>query len=226
MEKRPGGWVYLVLTFDPSKWASPWESYKGAVRCWDRLRKRLTRRYGRIEYIQTWERHQSGWPHANLVIRNAAIAAAVDKDADAWNHRILRPAAVGCGFGYKTWAEGIRNRDATAGYLVKLSRELVDADGKGQVPVNAPKNFRRLRASRGLLPPVYKNNDYTGRLLQVPADRIIVPGMPPAMEAPAVAPATALQAALAAIGDDARSFFVDVFRDEEVRGPPVFAGSL
>jgi hypothetical protein len=56
-----------------------------------------------------------------------------------------------------------------AGYLVKLARELVGADNKSQIPWDAPPHFRRLRATRGLLPPVHKSG-MCGYLVFTPAD--------------------------------------------------------
>jgi len=58
-----------------------------------------------------------------------------------------------------------------AGYLTKLSRELVDANGKGQIPYDAPPHFRRLRASRGVLPKPHKSN-LTGWLVTLPMDNV------------------------------------------------------
>jgi hypothetical protein len=71
--------------------------------------------------------------------------------------RWFRDAAVRAGFGPVVWAECItpRNPDALAGYFIKLARELtggVGGDKGDQSPVDAPKGFRRIRASRGLLP--------------------------------------------------------------------------
>ena len=55
-----------------------------------------------------------------------------------------------------------------AGYLTKLARELTGAGVKSQVPVNAPRHFRRIRASAKLLPPRKKNPDITGILHKMP----------------------------------------------------------
>jgi hypothetical protein len=59
-----------------------------------------------------------------------------------------------------------------AGYLVKLTRELTGAGPKNQIPVNAPRHFRRLRASKGLLPPRKKNDHVTGALVKIPIDEL------------------------------------------------------
>jgi len=162
---NPGGWVYMVLTFDPSKWKNEWAAYRGAIKCWAKLRKRIVREFAQMAYLQTWERHKGGFPHVNILIRNQAVADECAKhDPNKW--RWLKDNAAQCGFGWKTWIEPMKRPDAMAGYLTKLSRELVGADSKDQVPVNAPRHFRRLRASRGLLPPPQKNAEVTGCLIQ------------------------------------------------------------
>jgi len=167
------GWVYLVLTFDPKKWKDHWHAYRGGVRCWDRLRKRLVREYGPLHYIQTWERHESGWPHVNILVHNEAIAALCQGEGwKEWRRAWLEPNAVASGFGMRTWVEPMRDQDAMAGYMVKLARELVGATTKNQVPENAPRHFRRLRASRGLLPKPFKTGEYTGELLRIPIDAV------------------------------------------------------
>lgn len=165
-------WTYIVLTFDPKRWHDKYAAYKGAISAWAKLRKRMTRAWGRIEYIQTWEQHSSGWPHVNILVHNEALADACADDG--WKKvrkDWLEPNAIDCGFGMRTWIEPMRQAEAISGYLVKLANkltaELTDAGVKDQVPVDAPKNFRRLRASQGLLPPAYTaGEEWTGELRQ------------------------------------------------------------
>lgn len=170
-------WVYVVLTFDPSRYASPWDAYRAAGTCWDdHLRESMRRKGGRIEYLSTWEAHRSRWPHANYLLTGDQLRAWIDSLGvverehrspisdrvrrcllpRGWR-RWLRAAAVRAGFGPVVWAELVtpRNPEALAGYFVKLARELTGGVGgeKGeQSPIDAPKHFRRIRASRGLLP--------------------------------------------------------------------------
>lgn len=179
-------WVYAVLTFDPSQWASPWDAYRGGARLWDkRLRRRLERRYGKLAYVQTWERTLRGWPHLNLLLAGDALEADVRSQPEEWrwtptgNHgagrwahwtrwrRWLNRAAVGgeplktkpgrrggAGFGKRVWVEIVDSREAVAAYLVKVAHEISAAAFKtgDQRPLGAPRHFRRIRASRGLLP--------------------------------------------------------------------------
>jgi hypothetical protein len=167
------GWVYIVLTFNPQQWGDEWEAYRAGVKLWGRLRRRMERTWGKIEHIQTWERHQSGWPHVNILIHNEHLAA--DCAGDGWKKvrkEWLEPNAIACGWGMRTWIEPMKDQEAMAGYMTKLARELVGAGVKDQVPINAPKHFRRLRASPGLLPPPHKNPEYTGELRQVPVELV------------------------------------------------------
>jgi len=190
LESREG-WLYLVLTFDQSRWKNEWASYRGGGKMWNnRLRSSLTRKYGKIDYIQTWERHQSGFPHVNLVIHSKAMLGACTVEDCTHRRKVgsrvglcagyaalrqeIKRAAIDAGFGPVLWLEPMRTRDGLAGYMTKLSRELVGAGVKNQVPVNAPAHFRRLRASRDLLPPMHKNDKFTGELLQVPVERAAV----------------------------------------------------
>ena len=168
-------WLYVVLTFDPARWASAEAAYLGAGKCWDEhLRQALRGRAAGFAYLQTWEATRAGWPHVNLLLTGDRLRAWVESLGIAretttssmglarstllprrWR-RWLRAAALRSGFGPVVWAEVVapENGAALAGYLTKLARELVGEGGKDyQTPFEAPKGFRRLRASRGVLPP-------------------------------------------------------------------------
>lgn len=162
-------WSYLVLTFKQSEWWDWKEQYTLSCSMWSALRCRLRRKYGYFGYIQTWERHKKQGIHVNLLVTSDEMFASVSGNAMAFQRDILRPHACACGFGPRTWAEALRTGTSAgmAGYLTKLSRELVGADQKGQIPFDAPPHFRRLRASRGILPPVHKSN-MSGWLVMAP----------------------------------------------------------
>lgn len=73
--------------------------------------------------------------------------------------------------------EAARNADALAGYLAKLAAEQDTPTPPGvgevvkltQLPVHAPRGFRRLRSSRGFLPPKPKaSGEWTGELVHDP----------------------------------------------------------
>lgn len=191
-------WLYVVLTFDPSTrpeglpGALPWcpaTAYTEAGSMWDkRLKRRLERDWGRLEYLATWERTRRGWPHANYLVGFDGLAGVLERDTirervvqgpdgrertARYPRRMraqLRRAAIGSGFGRVVWLELIddTNPDALAGYLVKLAHELVGSPTGGksyQAPLDAPAHFRRIRASRGLLPKIEPaGGDWTGAL--------------------------------------------------------------
>lgn len=187
-------WAYFVLTFDPAnREGGPWAAYEDAGRLWDkRLRKALERRYGRLEYVQTWEATRRGWPHANVLLTGLGLREVLERlprerrwsDRAGHGHgrwswwtawrRELRPLVVGAGFGRVLWCElvGDLAREGLAAYLAKVCHDLSAANLKAgdQTPIGAPTHFRRVRASRGLLPPPFRYrkietvNEQTGEL--------------------------------------------------------------
>jgi len=174
LTKTPEHWTYIVLTFNQRTWKNSYQAYKGLYSCWDKLRKRLKRKFGEYKYIALCEQHRNGWPHLNLLIRSEKLSAAC-KD-DAWKtvrKQWLEPHAVACGFGFRTWIEPVRSAVAMAGYTVKLMGDLQGEMSKlNQAPVKAPKNFRRLRCSQALLPPIHKSGEITGELAQQPVHMV------------------------------------------------------
>jgi hypothetical protein len=193
-------WLYVVLTFDPSRFggledaAGAWRAYKAGYQLWSEgLKRALERAVGRIEYVQTWERHRSGWPHVNVLLTGAGLRelvareGLVEREISGPSGRVRRAAfprrfrrklldlAAHHGFGRMGWVELVdRGRpDAMAGYLVKLARELTGSSNEAtkgyQSPLNAPRHFRRIRASRGVLPPI-PTGELTGMLQTIPLD--------------------------------------------------------
>lgn len=165
-------WVYLVLTCDSARFSSRWSAWKALGHAWrDRLRNRLARRYGRLEYVQTWEQTRKGAPHVNVILHGARLLEHVDelgwkpgrdgRRVLRWR-RELREHAGASGFGRVVWVDRLWTpsaarpdpSEAMAGYLVKLAAELGDHTGKAeQTPTSAPPGFRRIRATPKLLPP-------------------------------------------------------------------------
>jgi hypothetical protein len=158
-------WSYVVLTFRRDDQADPWLQYRQAYFCWNRLRTKMYRTFGRFRYIQTWERFQKGGCHVNLLVSNRQLL----DNLMYYNDPVCPPwfqlHGQDAGFGWRCWGEPLTGKpDAIAGYLTKLARELTGAGQKGQIPLDAPRHFRRLRASRKTLPPRRKS-DWTGRLV-------------------------------------------------------------
>jgi len=148
------------------------------------MRKRFVKEWGPIKYIQSWEVHKSGRPHVNVVISNQALHYAACNTPWCLKTEWLEPTLLEVGFGSICHMKPVYNREGMAGYLLKFLKELTGASKKGQIPVNAPKGFRRLRASKGLLPKRKKDPDWTGRLVksplpETPASGVIVNGVDP-----------------------------------------------
>lgn len=168
-------WVVCVLTFSQSEWPDWKRQYDTAYLYWSALRCRLRRVLGRFRYIQTWERHQTEGIHVNLLIDSLDLARSCYEELRApfkemrWFSDLLEYHAVEVGFGPVHWAEPMRlaSEERLAGYMTKLANELIGANAKNQVPFDAPPHFRRIRASRGLLPKVIPHN-FTGRIVFAP----------------------------------------------------------
>lgn len=163
--KRFDHWMYLVFTFDQAAWPDKEALYRAGVTMWAQLRKRFVRRWGKMRYVQTWERHRKGGAHVNVIISNAEFAEACA--GDGWRYvrrQWLRPTALECGFGPVVWLEPLRDKTAMSGYLIKLAQELT-GEKPGQTPWDAPYKFRRLRASQDTLPPPIKSEEWTGEML-------------------------------------------------------------
>lgn len=173
LESLPS-WCHLTLTYADQKSKSIEMTYRTGTFLWQMLLKRLKRKFDEICYIQTWERHKSGFPHIHIAIcnrflhGNCAHQRSHDKDklagfANFRDH--IQADAIACYFGQSGSLEPIRNPAAMAGYLGKLARELTGGAKEYQIPENAPPHFRRLRATRGLLPPTLRDPDITGTLV-------------------------------------------------------------
>lgn len=167
-----GPWCYIVLGFAQNDWPDKWKQYRAGVLLWAKLRKRFTREWGKIKYIQTWERHKKGGTHVNIVVANDSFYAACCEDWRKVRKHWLEPAAVACGFGFRTWLEPFYEPKDLAKYIAKLSQEVTGSGTKNQVPEDAPPHFRRIRASAKTLPPVAKS-EYTGRLVRAPLERYV-----------------------------------------------------
>jgi hypothetical protein len=193
----PRAYTYLVLTFDQRRRVAAggdlFGAYKALLSCWSKLRKRLIREWGPMQYVAVVEQHRSGWPHLNVLIYSPSLAAdcrhtaTVTRrgkvyDVQGWQRirsRWLRHHAVESGFGPITYLEPMKDGRAMSAYLVKLAGQLTGEMAKGsQVPVLAPRHFRRLRASVGFLPPLPKDETITGRLTLAPVEQVAGWGAP------------------------------------------------
>lgn len=211
LESKGEGWIYILLTLGKEARSEPelYRIYRDLLFRWDKLRKRLERGFGKVDYIATVEEHRDHVPHINLLLWNSELqkvccceawkkfwdshaqelGAVTDKDElkrlrdrlrkEIWEsdesaslrsfrRDWLETNAVACGYGKRIWVEPVYSNDAIAGYMVKLCSEVAKLN---QLPVCAPKGFRRLRASRGLLPGK-KESEFTGGLILEPVEQI------------------------------------------------------
>lgn len=134
------------------------------------------------EWIQVVETHKSGWPHVNVLIVHAELAAYVRADVDArlasgmsdtasrLMNGELKAMALAAGFGTRSTIEPVRSKGALAGYITKIAAHQPEMLGElsklTQTPVNAPQHFRRYRSGKGFLPPRKKNPNWTGTLVR------------------------------------------------------------
>ena len=157
-------WLHVVLTYPTWTSEDVKALYRQGLHDWAKLRKRTKTRYGEYKYIQVWERTRKGYPHCHMAVSCERLFSECGSDPIRNFHNQLRDAAVECGFGKIGWCERIDSPEIMSKYLSKLCEE-ISGNGKDyQTPTNAPKNFRRLRASVRLLPPIRKNPDMTGVL--------------------------------------------------------------
>ncbi len=171
-DRSPENWVFATLTIDRRDWKAKkgfnaeQVAFREIEKCWKLLYARLHYLLGKVVYVMALEQHQSGWPHIHVAMQSKALASKCA--GEGWRdfrRDWLKSNATECGFGYVCHIEPARNSDAIAGYIVKcaaLSGELAKG---AQVPVNAPRGFRRIRATKGFLPPKIKNEDISGELI-------------------------------------------------------------
>jgi hypothetical protein len=171
--------LLLVLTFDQAEWVDEYEAFNELRNRWRSLAKAMRRQWGELQYVSTVERHtkRTAFPHLNVIVASRGMADAMrvmPGELVKW----LKSHAEMCGFGNQLFVEGARSREQVAGYIVKLADKasVGPVDGKtvgevvklSQLPRNAPKGFRRLRSSRGFLPKVRPESEYTGELVRFP----------------------------------------------------------
>jgi hypothetical protein len=164
-------WTYFVFTYPCREWKSAQALYRFGLHSWGALRKRIVRKFGKILYIQTWEMHRNGKPHVNVVISNPEISRLACENYRALRREWFIPNLVDIGFGRRCWIKPLYDQERLAGYLTKLGLELHGATNKDQIPINAPKHFRRLRASVRLLPKRFRDDTITGQLFKLPFDQ-------------------------------------------------------
>lgn len=134
------------------------------------------------EWVAVVEAHRSGWPHVNLMLWSPELAEYVEREnerlSEEWArlgfHKGTLPPqlmrlARSAHWGTLSTAERVRSQDSVLNYMAKLSGEAGRAVSElakmTQLPRNAPKKFRRLRAGKGWLPPRRKDGNITGSIM-------------------------------------------------------------
>lgn len=175
-----GHWSHVCLTYRHTTRTLSNAYFRQAVHDWAMLRKRTKRRYKEYKYIQVWEMTRKGCPHCHMAVSNEQLFGELynvplgltktERDMIGQTNfdNTLGPAALECGFGKVGFIAPIQSGPGMAEYLAKLSAELTGHKKDYQTPIWAPPHFRRLRATRGLLPPIHKNPDMTGELIRAP----------------------------------------------------------
>lgn len=170
-------WSHVVLTYHNWDGRELTQLWRQSLSNWAKLRKRLKREYKDYKYIQTWEVTRKGCPHCHMAIASPHIqglAERIPQHLDILARKaigqrnfdtILGHHATDCGFGPKGFIEPIWGQEGFVLYLEKLKRELTMSASKSQSPLEAPRHFRRMRASVGLIPPPHKDESLTGHLL-------------------------------------------------------------
>lgn len=128
----------------------------------------------RNRWASVTECHKSGVPHVNIAVyhprwardlrkrREAMLSAGAGEFEAIQMAPDLLTRAQHNGFGWRCTAEANRygNTEAISGYLVKGVKRADAMHGElaklSQLPTMAPKNFRRLRAGVGFVPPKHK----------------------------------------------------------------------
>lgn len=140
-------------------------------------------------WVSVVEAHKSGVPHINIVMHAPKLAQYLREQYDRQRasgktHREATllddpflAAAEECGFGYQSTMEaadtnnrGRADLDSLAGYIAKVAKNADALHGEiaklTQLPLRAPKNFRRVRSGKGFLPKKAKNEAITGAVLR------------------------------------------------------------
>ena len=174
-QRNPGQYVFAVLTFDPKKIGKK-KAYQSISKFSNALVKKIERSYGKIVGVQAVEQHKSGYPHLNFVFKFDEVHG-IDKEfIHSFLKRFLTPEAVKCGFGRKTSADliGEGEVDKVLSYVSKTGLSIIsgETNKQSQVPMEAPKGFRRLRSIRGFLKEKKRESEYTGGIVKSSLEEI------------------------------------------------------
>jgi len=116
------------------------------------LIKSLRKQYGNIEYVYCVESHQSGWGHANLTAFNKEMAddarLSGDMISPPWLKNHIKKTKLGA-----VYSKIVYSYEGLAGYTIKtaygdsLTGQISEMNKTSQLPIKAPKGFRRIKTS-------------------------------------------------------------------------------
>jgi hypothetical protein len=174
-KRNPGQYIFAVLTFDPKKIGKK-NAYKSISKFSNALIKKIERAYGKIIGVQAVEQHRNGYPHVNFVFKFQDIHG-IDKEfVNSFLKRFLTPEAVKCGFGRMISADLVieGEMDKVLSYVSKTGLSIISGETNkdSQVPMEAPKGFRRLRSIRNFLKEEKRESEYTGGIIKSSVENI------------------------------------------------------
>jgi hypothetical protein len=174
-KRNPGQYIFAVLTFDPKKIGKK-NAYKSISKFSNALIKKIERAYGKIIGVQAVEQHRNGYPHVNFVFKFQDIHG-IDKEfVNSFLKRFLTPEAVKCGFGRMISADLVieGEMDKVLSYVSKTGLSIISGETNkdSQVPMEAPKGFRRLRSIRNFLKEAKRESEYTGGIIKSSVENI------------------------------------------------------
>ncbi|MDE0916577.1 MAG: hypothetical protein OSB57_15500 [Planctomycetota bacterium] len=163
-------------------WGRNWMKAKRAISY--QLEKRGLEPLG-SEWVQVIEQHKNGRPHANVLIHHPQLAAIVreqlaENERNPGSHRRdamggwLLEVFVKFGFGRISSADIARDKGELANYLAKTAGTVKEVGKLCQLPMAAPKGFRRVRSGKGFLPALLKKLEQTKTGCNIDADGRVV----------------------------------------------------
>ncbi len=194
--------LFLVLTYGPKAPESLEAQYRELQPRWKALEQILKRGWstfpgvGKFEYATYIEAHQTGRPHVNVIIVSRELARYLrehppsesDLDESASHKgkrapRWFRDLAARAGFGPMSSLRHAGSKRVAASYVTKFEKGATAVPGLSgeatklsQLPVWAPRGFRRTRSSKGFLPKLndLRDPNRTGELKRVPAPALML----------------------------------------------------
>lgn len=149
-------WCFFTLTAHRNAKTAEY-SLKNIQRAWDRLIKRLKRKYGAFEYVRVYEKHQSGRYHLHAIASfhfGDIVRRNRGKKSEYTDSPTLRKIATNLGLGYMTSADDLNIAFRAVSYATKYMTKQMQEDREewGRV--------RRIQTSRGIKYKSEKASEY------------------------------------------------------------------